>query len=59
MGVPKIRYDSLFAARCAARERPYGPAPTIATSIVLDFTRILRQDLTLNVYAACGFDEVR
>jgi hypothetical protein len=44
----------LCAARCAARERPYGPAPTIAASMVFDFTQILRQDLPLNVYAACG-----
>ena len=30
---PKMRYFMPRARRCAAKERPYGPAPIIATSI--------------------------
>src|SRR6185437_1543987 len=30
---PKMRYFTPRARRCAANERPYGPAPIIATSV--------------------------
>ena len=33
MGVPKTRYSTPEPLRCAARDRPYGPAPIIATSM--------------------------
>src|ERR1700688_982452 len=33
IGEPKIRRSTLRCFRCAATDRPYGPAPTMATSV--------------------------
>src|SRR5437016_6246844 len=33
IGSPKMRYFTPRERRCAAKERPYGPAPIIATSV--------------------------
>src|SRR5262245_50717572 len=33
IGSPKMRYFTPRARRCAANDRPYGPAPIIATSV--------------------------
>ncbi len=38
MGVPKIRYGTRYLLRWAATERPYGPAPKMATSTVPGLT---------------------
>jgi hypothetical protein len=35
IGSPKTRTFRLAADKCAANDNPYGPAPTIATSVIV------------------------
>src|SRR5271155_1903491 len=42
MAGPNIRKSTPRASRCAATDRPYGPAPTIATSIIDSFHTLSR-----------------
>src|SRR5277367_5388029 len=45
MGLPKTRVSIPFARRYAASDRPYGPAPMIAT-VVIVLTGVLRAFVT-------------